>query len=197
MSLDTRELRARMRPELNVDKALAMVKPRVKGVAMGKAARAIAPTASSQADSRGEERDQGVEVVQSVTFRLVEKRVMGGIWGRPASATKPRSLVTSSCTLEECDTTELELEQLEAAEAVMRKRPPAWQWQQPPAEEERLERPRSVLEPKLDLVRPAVATSVAFDRMHGRPAEARRPRLPAVGQYNFAVRPHSPCDAFL
>ena len=201
MSLDTRELRAQMRPELNVDKGLAIIKPRVKGVAMGKAARAIAPAAaSSNTGSRAEEEHDELVEVKSVTFRLVEKRVMGGTWGRPASASapKPRCRVASDgVETEDADSApsrELELEQLEAAEAVLRKRTPAWQWQQAPAErEEVLERPRSELEPKLDAVRPSLATSVvAFDRMHGRFEESRRQRLPAVGQYNFAVRILSP-----
>jgi hypothetical protein len=196
MSMDMQGLRAQMRPELNVDKGLAIIKPRVKGVAMGKAARAIAPAAaSSSADSRAEEHDELVEV-KSVTFRLVEKRVTGGTWRPPASASapKPRCRVTSdSVQSEDADSApsrELELEQLEAAEAVLRKRSPAWQWQQAPAaREEVLERPRSELKPKLDAVRPSLATSVvAFDRMHGRFEESRRQRLPAVGQYNFAVR---------
>ena len=85
-----------MRPELNVDKALAMVKPRVKGVAMGKAARAIAPTASSQADSRGEERDQGVEVM-FVKVPRSHRVVMGTRFGDLDAVIPPPLLPPHRC----------------------------------------------------------------------------------------------------
>ncbi|KAK3248017.1 hypothetical protein CYMTET_42503 [Cymbomonas tetramitiformis] len=178
---------------LNVDTALAAVRPRAPGMAsmaISKAPRFATPKEKlSGKDDPGTAQEVSAAGTATVKFTLVERRVVGSCaWRKPAAPLPPHpkqataSEAASQPAVAEAASVDVAMEELQ-----LRRRAPAWGWS--PASDstpEPIARPLSVLNPNYDFARPSTAAAMDFGRTPGREQEEERKRkLPAVGQYTL------------